>query len=119
MEDQDWVAWFLIAVPFDRRITTYGDGKQVRDLLWIKDLCDLYFALWNAKNFPWGSAINVGGGLEHTLSLLVLLTLMDDLEIPRPTNAQGNWRKGDQRIFISNNSKAQKLTGWFPKTNLR
>ena len=119
LEDQGWVAWFLIASALGKPITIFGNGKQVRDLLWIEDLCELYLKVWESDNFPWGQALNVGGGMNNTLSLLELFELLNDMGIPMSKRSFGPWRKGDQKIFCSNNSLAQKLLGWSPKTSTR
>ncbi len=119
LEDQGWVAWFLIATALGKPITVFGDGKQVRDLLWIEDLCSLYLNCWQNKTFPIGEAINVGGGYQNTLSLLELFELLEDLKIPKPNSSFGDWRKGDQKIFYSDNSKAQSLFDWKPKISAR
>ena len=119
LEDQGWVAWFLIATAMRRPITLFGDGKQVRDLLWIDDLCDLYLKIWEMQDFPWGTPLNVGGGKNNTLSLVELFSLMKDMGLPAPTCSSSTWRKGDQRIFIANNTKTESITGWKPKTSLK
>ena len=119
LEDQGWVAWFLIATAMKCPITLFGDGKQVRDLLWIDDLCDLYLKIWEMQDFTWGTPLNVGGGKNNTLSLVELFSLMKDMGLPDPTCSSSTWRKGDQRIFIANNAKTESITGWKPKTSLK
>lgn len=117
LEDQGWVAWFLIATALRKHITVFGNGKQVRDLLWIEDLCSIYLKCWQCKEFPKGQAFNVGGGKENTLSLLELFGLLEKMNIPEVERTFGSWRKGDQRIFYSDNSKAKNTLGWEPVTS--
>lgn len=117
LEDQGWVAWFLIAAALGKPTTIYGNGKQARDLLWIDDLCDLYMKFWNSHAFPWGTPINAGGGLSNCISLIELVEIMKKLKISFKEPALGNWRKGDQKIFCSDNSLANNLLGWKPSTS--
>jgi CDP-paratose 2-epimerase len=115
LEDQGWVAWFLIATALKKPITIYGDGKQVRDLLWIDDLCDLYLKFWQSKSFAWGTAINAGGGTENCLSIQQLFKLLQDSGIKSEKLEFSEWRQGDQKIFSSDNTLAKKLLNWHPK----
>lgn len=116
LEDQGWVAWFLIAAALGKPTTIYGNGKQTRDLLWIDDLCDLYMKFWNSDNFPWGTAVNAGGGLANCISLVELIEAMLKLKIKFNKPVYAEWRKGDQKIFCSDNSRAKQLLGWEPST---
>jgi CDP-paratose 2-epimerase len=119
VEDQGWVAWFTIAALFGQPITLYGDGKQVRDVLFVDDLCDLYERCIEQKALVSGKAYNVGGGPENQLSLLELLA---DLEgrigraIPRSHAAT---RPGDQPVFVADIQKVGRELGWKPKTSAR
>ena len=116
LEDQGWVAWFLIAAALGKPTTIYGNGKQTRDLLWIDDLCELYIKFWNSDDFPWGTPINAGGGLSNCISLIELVEMMKKLNINFEEPALGKWRKGDQKIFCSDNSLAYNLLDWVPYT---
>jgi CDP-paratose 2-epimerase len=116
LEDQGWIAWFLIAAALGKPTTIYGNGKQTRDLLWIDDLCELYMKFWNSDDFPWGTPINAGGGLSNCISLIELVEIMKELKISFEEPALGNWRKGDQKIFCSDNSLAYNLLDWKPTT---
>jgi CDP-paratose 2-epimerase len=117
LEDQGWVAWFLIAAALGKPTTIYGNGKQTRDLLWIDDLCDLYIRFWTSDAFPWGTSINAGGGLSNCISLIELIEIMRKLKINFEEPALGSWRKGDQKIFCSDNSLANELLEWQPSTS--
>ena len=61
-EEQGWVAWFAIAAATGAPITVYGDGFQVRDLLWIDDLCELYRLAIARSTASAGNVYNIGGG---------------------------------------------------------
>ncbi len=119
VEDQGWVAWFLIAAMFKRPVTVYGTGKQVRDLLYVDDLVDLYEKAVENIDAVSGQVFNAGGGMKNSLSLLEFLGMIDtDLHMPMQYTFS-DWRPGDQPIFVSDNAKAKKLLGWEPKTDVR
>ncbi len=115
VEDQGWVAWFCIAGALGRPISVYGDGMQVRDVLWVDDLLDAYDRAIESIERVKGQVFNVGGGPEHTLSLLELITHLERrLERPlRP--AFETWRPGDQRVFVADIRKARRELGWSPQ----
>ncbi len=116
VEDQGWVAWFVIAAVMGRPITIYGDGKQVRDLLFIDDLLDLYDRAVERIEVAAGQVYNVGGGPEHTMAVWAefgpLLERLMGREIPV---RYGDWRPGDQRIYVSDIGKARRELGWVPR----
>jgi CDP-paratose 2-epimerase len=116
-EDQGWVAWFMIAGQFGRPITVYGDGKQVRDILFIDDLLDAYDCAFAVGDRAVGKAYNIGGGPENVMSLLELLAYIQKRQNRRIPYAFSDWRPGDQRVFVSDIHKAQSELGWTPKTD--
>jgi CDP-paratose 2-epimerase len=117
-EDQGWVAHFLIRAIEGRPLMIYGDGKQVRDALFVEDLVDAF--LLAQKHMPTisGRAFNIGGGPGNTLSLLELLDMIADLHGERPEIAYHDWRVGDQRYYVSDTAQFQKATGWAPKVDV-
>ena len=110
VEDQGWVAWFTIARLLGRPITVYGDGRQVRDVLWVEDLIDLYQAAIGRMDVARGKVYNAGGGAGNTLSLLDLLDLLGG----REGVGFDDWRPGDQRCFVADVTKAREELGWSP-----
>jgi CDP-paratose 2-epimerase len=116
IEDQGWVAWFVIAAVKRLPITIYGDGKQVRDILFIEDLCDVYDLAVERIDLAAGQVFNIGGGADFTISVweefgqLLEKLLGEGIPVKR-----GDWRPGDQRVFISDIRKAQEILGWKPK----
>ncbi|HEY59365.1 MAG TPA: NAD-dependent epimerase/dehydratase family protein [Anaerolineae bacterium] len=119
IEDQGWVAWFVIAAVIGEPITIYGDGKQVRDLLYISDLLDAYDSAIIGIHDCAGKIYNIGGGRENAISIwkefgLVLKNLMGK-EIPIQIN---DWRAGDQKVYISDIRKAKKELKWSPKIDV-
>ena len=115
VEDQGWVAWFTIAGVLGKPVTIYGDGKQVRDILFIKDLVELYAMAIENKNLLKGEAYNIGGGHVNTLSLLELLELLSKEGIELNYTFD-DWRPGDQKVFVSDNAKVLRILGWKPTT---
>ena len=102
-----------------RPITLYGDGKQVRDILFINDLIDAFLRARARISTIAGQAFNIGGGTDNTTSLLALVDLLGALTGIRPRVKWSDWRPGDQRYYVTNFSKFQQATGWQPKIALR
>ena len=113
LEDQGWVAWFVIAALRGARLTVFGDGKQVRDVLWVGDLVRAYEAF--LERGPRVGVYNLGGGPEFTLSLRQLLTRLETA-LGRPVVAgTGPWRPSDQKVYVSDIRKAGRELGWKPE----
>jgi CDP-paratose 2-epimerase len=116
VEDQGWVAWFLIAAVTGRDITIYGDGKQVRDVLWVDDLLDLYQLAIDHIDVAAGQVYNVGGGPGNTLAVWSELGPMLEELIGRPIEVEyQDWRPGDQKIFVADIRRAEQELGWRPQ----
>jgi CDP-paratose 2-epimerase len=114
VEDQGWVAWFMIAHALRQPITIFGDGKQTRDILFIDDLVDAYFAALSKRSQVSGNVYNIGGGPQNQFSLLQLLELLEaetgrkvDISFAPP-------RPGDQRVFVADIRAAARDFGWQP-----
>jgi CDP-paratose 2-epimerase len=114
-EDQGWVAWFMIASQLGQPITVYGDGKQVRDILFIDDLLDAYDAAFDACDSAIGKAYNIGGGPANVLSLLDLLGYIETRQDRALAYGLSHWRPGDQKVFVSDIRRAHSELGWTPK----
>ena len=117
IEDQGWVAWFTIATMLNKALSIYGDGKQVRDVLFIEDLIDGYEAAINNIDKIKGQAFNVGGGAKNTMSLLELIAFLEKFFGKKIPLKFAPWRPGDQPVFVCDISKAKKAFGWEPKTS--
>ena len=119
-EDQGWVGWFVIAALLDEPIVIAGDGKQVRDLLYIDDLVDAYQMAVDGIDTTAGEVYNIGGGLDRTLSIwkefapLAGEILGRSPELARYVDA----RPGDQRVFYCDTAKASRDFGWKPKVSV-
>jgi CDP-paratose 2-epimerase len=115
LEDQGWVAWFSIRAILGKSVTVYGNGKQVRDVLFIDDLINAYdLAVKNIKKTA-GKIYNIGGGAENSLSLLETFLILERLSGKKMNYKFSKWRPGDQKIFVSDNSLAKKDFDWEPK----
>ena len=117
IEDQGWVAWFIIAVLTGRPLTVYGDGKQVRDILCVDDLLDCFELVVENIDRCAGQAFNVGGGPVNAVSLLEFLDLLQGKLGRRINYGFSDWRPGDQKIYVSDISKAKKVLGWRPRVS--
>jgi CDP-paratose 2-epimerase len=117
-EDQGWVAHFLIRAIEGRPIMLYGDGKQVRDTLFVEDLVDAFLLAQQHMPSISGRAFNIGGGPANTVSLLELLDTIAELHGERPEVAYHEWRVGDQRYYVSDTSEFTRATGWSPKIDV-
>lgn len=114
-EDQGWVAHFVISALSGRPITVYGDGKQVRDILYVDDLIDLMLlSAERAREEP-GRIYNVGGGAGNSISLIELLDLLERELGRKVERRHAPWRPGDQRIYVSDIDKLRRELGWAPR----
>jgi CDP-paratose 2-epimerase len=112
-ENQGWVAWFVIANLTGQSITIYGDGKQVRDLLYVTDLVNAYDKFINSDIKH--DVFNIGGGPRNTISLLELINLIEEkTSIKFRKIEYKSWRPSDQKIYISDITKASKILSWKP-----
>lgn len=115
-EDQGWVAWFIRQAMQKKPVTIYGDGKQVRDILFITDLLDAFDKAVQNIDHTSGQVYNIGGGRDNSISVLELLELIQkELKIKPSEISFGPWRLADQRVYISNTQKAKRDFGWEPK----
>jgi CDP-paratose 2-epimerase len=119
VEDQGWLAWFIIAAVTGRPITIYGNGKQVRDVLFIEDLLDAYDAAFRHLDQSAGQVFNIGGGRENSISVWAEFGPQLENLIGKSVKTKNReWRPGDQPVFISDIGKASQLLNWTPKVNL-
>ena len=114
-EDQGWVAHFILRALRGEPITLYGDGRQVRDVLFVEDLVDAFLLAREHGPKLTGRAFNMGGGPANAISLLDLLDRIEDLHGRRPKVDFDQWRTGDQRYYVSDTRAFRQATGWQPK----
>lgn len=119
IEDQGWLAYFAICAATNRPFTIYGDGKQVRDLLYIDDLARAFELAVLHIDRTAGQVYNIGGGVRHTLSVWTETQPLLEKLAGRPIEPRrGDWRPGDQRIYVSNIAKARAEFGWQPQVTV-
>jgi len=118
-EDQGWVAHFLIRALEGQPITLYGDGRQVRDILYVDDLIDALLAAQGNIAALSGKVFNIGGGPGNAVSLLEVIDHITALALGPPVIRFGDWRNGDQRYYVSDISRFRAATGWSPKVKAR
>jgi CDP-paratose 2-epimerase len=115
-EDQGWVAHFMIRARLGEPVTVYGDGGQVRDLLYIDDLVDALCAAEASMPALRGRAWNVGGGVANSASLLGIVKRIGAVHGAPPRVRHADWRGGDQRWYASDVRAFAAATGWWPRT---
>ena len=117
-EDQGWVAHFVIRSIAGKPITIYGDGMQVRDILFVDDLIDAFLLAQQHIKKVAGNAFNIGGGAANSISLLELLDLLAELHGGDVSVRFEDWRAADQRYYVADTSKFSGLTGWRPRVGV-
>ncbi len=119
VEDQGWVAWFVIAALKGLPISVYGDGKQVRDVLFVDDLTRAYDLAIDHSEVSAGEVFNIGGGASRILSVWNEFgPILEKLLGHQLNPAWGDWRPGDQRVYVSDIRKAEKVLGWKPEVGV-
>ena len=119
--DQGWVGWFCRQAletksdPNRPAFTVSGDGKQVRDLLHVSDCVNAYVSAFEHIAQARGEAFNIGGGIENSMSLLELLQFLEKRLNLKLNYTHLPWRQSDQKFFVADNSKAERLIHWSPK----
>ena len=118
-EDQGWLAWFIIAAVMGRPITIYGDGKQVRDMLFIDDLLDAYAAATARIDKAAGHVYNIGGGPRNTISVWTEFgPMLEKLHRQKIPVSHGDWRPGDQKVCVYDIARAKLELNWAPKVDV-
>lgn len=116
-EDQGWVAHFAINALREKPLTIFGDGRQVRDILYVEDLVDAFIAAWKKIDKVSGQAYNIGGGTSNGVSLRQVIQRLEDTTKNKIELKVSDWRTGDQKYYVSNISRFQKATSWKPRVN--
>jgi len=122
--DQGWVGWFIQKAleiksgTAVEQFTISGNGKQVRDVLHADDVVNLYFKALGKIDQAKGQAFNIGGGIENSLSLLELFTMLEDILMIKMNYKQLPFRESDQLVFVANNNKSCDLIEWKAETNV-
>jgi CDP-paratose 2-epimerase len=119
VEDQGWLAHFCISARVDRPLSIYGDGKQVRDVLWIDDLVRAYQSAIEHADVAAGQVYNIGGGPQQALSIWREFGPLLAETAGRTVGVRyGDWRPGDQPVYVSDIRKAGRDLGWEPAVSV-
>jgi CDP-paratose 2-epimerase len=118
IEDQGWVAWLTAAALAGQPFTIYGDGLQVRDLLFVDDLAELYLRCAEQPDAVRGLPLNAGGGPANALSVLELVGYLEGKLGGPPEHGFAEQRSGDQRFFVADTTRARDLLGWSPSVSI-
>ena len=122
--DQGWIGWFCQKALeikngiLKDKLTISGNGKQVRDILFIDDAVNLYFMAAKKINTLKGKVFNIGGGIDNSISILELFDMLE-----KKLNIQLKYeklrpREGDQKFFVTNIDKAKNLIKWRPEVSI-
>lgn len=118
-EEQGWVAHFAKRALEGAPLTLYGDGRQVRDVLFVDDLVDAFLTVTGDMERCAGKAFNIGGGAANAVSLREVLAVLEG-HLGRPVERSfGDWRPGDQRYYVTDHHRFSELTGWRPKVSVQ
>ena len=117
-EGQGWISWILMCAIFKKKINVFGNGLQVRDLLFIDDLLEMYELIITKAKYLKSTIFNAGGGIKNSMSILELLDFIKKEFKIKTKHEKKKGRGGDQKIYISDCSKAKKKLGWEVRTNI-
>jgi CDP-paratose 2-epimerase len=117
--DQGWIGWFCQKAietrnDPDTNFSISGTGKQVRDVLYASDLVNAYFAVLDNIDSVAGQVFNLGGGIDNSLSLLELFSMLEEMLNVKLNYHNLPWRQSDQKVFVADNGKAKSFLGWEP-----
>ncbi|MBI4177315.1 MAG: GDP-mannose 4,6-dehydratase [Candidatus Aenigmarchaeota archaeon] len=114
LEDQGWISWLVGRIINGKKITIYGDGKQIRDILHIADVTEAVSEATKKISATAGQVFNIGGGEDNSISLLELMSFVQKETGKKSLYEFADWRLADQKVYISNTEKAKKIFGWQP-----
>lgn len=115
IEEQGWLAWFSNNLIFDKKVTIFGNGKQVRDVLYIDDLLKAFDLAFKNFKKARGKPYNIGGGPKFAISIWDLFYILEKISNRKFKYNFGPWRPGDQKVYVSDVSRAKKDFSWSPK----
>ncbi|MBN1902653.1 GDP-mannose 4,6-dehydratase [Candidatus Sumerlaeota bacterium] len=118
-EDQGWVAHFVLSALLNRPLKIFGNGKQVRDILYVDDLVRAFCMAAENPDKASGGIFNIGGGCDNSVSLLELMDILRDITGNEMPSQYFDWRPGDQKIYISDIKKAEDILGWKPEISAK
>ncbi len=118
-EDQGWTAWFAGRALRKEPVTIFGDGRQVRDLLYVEDLIDAYELALADPRLVVGKAYNLAGGPQRAVSVWYEFSAILESMLGHEVEARfGPWRAGDQRVAVLDIRGIESALGWTPRTSV-
>ena len=118
-QDQGWISWFIIASLSKQPISIYGNGKQVRDILYIDDLIRAYDIAISKPSKVKGEAFNIGGGPSNSISLIQCINMISEILNRDIKYNLCDPRPGDQKIYVSDIQKISQTLDWQPSTSVK
>jgi CDP-paratose 2-epimerase len=118
-EDQGWLAHFMIQMFGGKPISIYGNGRQVRDVMFVGDAVSAYIASWRRIGKVSGQAFNLGGGPANAVTLLQVIEAIEHVAGRRANVTFEDWRPGDQRYFVADSRRAASALDLVPPTAWR
>jgi CDP-paratose 2-epimerase len=119
--DQGVFTLWVLAHLFERPLKYLGyggSGKQVRDLLHVRDLFELFALQLSRLDELSGSVFNVGGGRAGSLSLLETTDLCQKLTGRTvPIERVAGTRFADVPVYLTDTARVAARTGWSPRTS--
>lgn len=116
--DQGWMGYIAALAVKGKQVTFFGDGKQVRDALYVDDLINAFLMATKSPKQISGEVFNIGGGVDNTFSLGEYINYLQDKLKKKVSVIKKSWRPGDQKVFISDNTKLNNTLGWKPKISV-
>tara|TARA_Y100000590_G_scaffold180640_1_gene205858 strand:+ start:6123 stop:7091 length:969 start_codon:yes stop_codon:yes gene_type:complete len=117
-EESGWVSWFCNAIFNDLPLTIYGDGKQIRDPLWVDDLCSLFEKQMNNIDEYSGNIYNIGGGKSNRVSLLEVIEYLEKITNKKANIKFERARPADLKVYYTNMNKIYQVSDWRPSTSV-
>ena len=121
--DQGVITLWIAGHQFNRPLNYRGfdgHGKQVRDVLHVRDLCELIEHQISTDTGWNGSVFNVGGGADVSTSLYELTGICEDVtKTQLDIGAIPETSDLDLRIYLTDSSRVQQAYGWKPQRSVQ
>ena len=103
----------IINALSDKKLPVYGDGKNVRDWLYVEDHCRAIDLILQKGRV--GEVYNIGGHNERA-NIDVVKTILKELGKPEDLIEHVTDRKGHDRRYAIDPTKIHTELGWEPET---
>lgn len=110
------IPFFITRLLANRKVPLYGDGKNVRDWLYVEDHCEaLNLCLLRGRA---GETYNIGGGTELS-NMEIATELLVSFKKSRQFIEYVADRPGHDRRYAIDSSKIRSELGWQPKNSFK